>query len=83
MQGAYGPVPLSFTELAAWQALTAKQLAPFEVVTLRKMSVSYCSMVNNPDESCPYQVEIEPTAEELEEANKKAWDSWKMVAKHI
>jgi hypothetical protein len=39
--GAMGPVPLSHTELAAWQANTGIELAAWEVRALRRLSSDY------------------------------------------
>lgn len=80
---AFGAAPLSYTELAAWQSLTNKQLTPFEAITLRKMSEAYCSMLNTPDAMCPYFIEVEKTEDEMAEATAKALASWKAVAKQI
>jgi hypothetical protein len=52
--GAMGPVPLSHTELAAWQANTGIALEAWEAKALRRLSMDYLAASNAAHEAdCP------------------------------
>ena len=44
--GAMGPVPLSHSELAAWQVNTGIELAAWEAKALRRLSMDYLAASN-------------------------------------
>lgn len=71
--GGMGPVPLSHTELAAWQDNTGICLSSWEARTLRAMSQQYLSeSYRAKDAACP-----PPWAPEMDD------DRRKKVASHI
>lgn len=52
--GAMGPVPLSHSELAAWQGNTGIELSAWEAKALRRLSMDYLSASNAAQEpDCP------------------------------
>lgn len=52
--GGFGPSPLSYQELLAWQVATRRTLQPWEVSMLRRLSVEWIAQAQNAeDESCP------------------------------
>ena len=61
MAGAMGAMPLTFTELAAWQAATGNDLAPWELRTLRRLSADYLNeskQAQDPQQPSPLQVQM-------------------------
>jgi len=46
-QGFNGPLPLSFTEIAAWQQLTGSQLSIWEVGVIKKLDSIYMGVIND------------------------------------
>jgi hypothetical protein len=67
LPGMGGPVPLSFSEILAWQQLTGRYMQPWEVLMIRRLSLEYIGMkALAEDPACP-----EPTLEatpDVEEA---------------
>jgi len=56
----YGPTPLNFTEINAWQEATCLKLSPWEVLAIRKLSQDYIRQLGqaeNPHEPAPYMSE--------------------------
>lgn len=51
-----GVVPISFTEIMAYNELTNAQLSPDEALIIKKMSVAYVSQYQdkNPSKKAPY-----------------------------
>lgn len=47
MPGGVGPVPITFSELQAWQQQTGCALGSWEVRTLRRMSVAYVAQAED------------------------------------
>lgn len=45
-QGFSGPLPISYTEIAAWQQLTESQLSAWEVGVIKKLDSIYVRVVN-------------------------------------
>jgi hypothetical protein len=45
-QGFNGPLPLSYTEIAAWQQLTGNQLSTWEVGVIKKLDSIYMRTIN-------------------------------------
>jgi hypothetical protein len=41
----FGPLPLTFTEIAEWTRLTGQELLPWEVDCFRKLSAAYVASV--------------------------------------
>jgi hypothetical protein len=44
-QGFNGPLPLSYTEIAAWQQLTGSQLSTWEVGVIKKLDSVYIKVI--------------------------------------
>lgn len=42
----FGPTPLTFLEIEAWQRSTALTLSPWEVLTIRRLSSEYVAMLS-------------------------------------
>ncbi len=73
MQGASGAVPLSQSEIRAWQQNTGNELQPWEVRLLRRLSADYISAAQAAEKpNCP-----PPWAPEPEPEQRKS------IAKHI
>lgn len=52
--GGMGPVPLSWTAIAAWQRVTGVTLQPWEARLIRKLSIEYIDQKSRAEsESCP------------------------------
>jgi hypothetical protein len=45
-QGFNGPLPLTYTEIGAWQQLTGSQLSIWEVGTIKKLDSVYMGVIN-------------------------------------
>lgn len=64
MQAGMGPSSLTFSEIAAWSAMTDSPLKPDEAKALRAMSKAYVQEVsesNEKDTPQPYRQDEEPT----------------------
>ena len=60
-----GPVPLSWSELATWQAVTGIELTPWEAQTVRRLSAEYIATqqaAEDPGMPPPYMTA--PTADQ-------------------
>lgn len=45
-QGAMGPVPVTHSDIAAWQANTGSELTAWEARTLRALSIDWCNTLH-------------------------------------
>lgn len=57
MAAGMGSAPITFTELANWQAQLGLRLSPWEVRTLRRLSLEYNSesqLATKPDREAPF-----------------------------
>jgi hypothetical protein len=60
-----GAVPLSWQEIAAWNAATDANLTPWELQVIRRLSSVYCEALMDaraPDCPAPYAEEIDRDA---------------------
>nr|WP_314903759.1 hypothetical protein [uncultured Campylobacter sp.] len=55
-------MPIEYQEIKAYCDLTGAKFSPWEIVTLQKLSVVYCSEQNNTDKHAyaPYMGEFNP-----------------------
>jgi hypothetical protein len=61
MSGGMGPVPLSHSEIQAWQQNTGVELRAWEASTLRRLSIEYLSTsADARDPSCPAPFTVAP-----------------------
>lgn len=52
--GSMGECPLTYLEMAAWQAVSGVELMPWEASLIRRLSAEYASMRHKAEEqSCP------------------------------
>jgi hypothetical protein len=62
-----GNVPLTFAEIHAWQSLAGADLQPWEVRTLRRMSIAYCSQAQESTRpGCPPPWSFDPSSPDFD-----------------
>lgn len=68
LSGGFGPAPLTFSEILAWQHCTGRLLQPWEALMLRKMSIEYIAFSHKAESSmCP-----SPYVHELTDEDRRA-----------
>lgn len=80
MSGGMGPVPLTHSELVAWQQNSGIELTPWEAQTLRRLSIEHineCVRADKPD--CPSPLAVVMTDEDREAVSNKVQRAFKML----
>jgi hypothetical protein len=71
-QGGLGPSPISWQELRAWNELMSRNLQPWELVMIRRLSVEYVGFGHEAQSSdCPAPWSDEPTVDERVAAGER------------
>lgn len=68
-----GPAPLPYAEILAWQDSAGIELHPWEIATLRRLSMDYLAesqQATKPDRKAPYEV-VDSRAIDAAQVNAK------------